>query len=667
MSEKIQPGVNPSVVQVHFSKEEKIILEKFGREFYITHGGHEFKLGMKSRYRFFLLKPTNLYQELFNIEKEIIVIFSDYENFEPRTLDSFDYVIEELQNYRVEKICTVLISRDIDIEEKINNLIKTEPEYQVIIPFTYEELLDQYDSYFLRNRFRKYFYSRDLFSFSSPLKKEIYFFGRSELIHKIASRHRSNENSGLFGLRKTGKTSIIYGIQRNLELNSDLSIYVDCQNTSFHLRKWNLSLKYIIDRLISKYDLSIKSDDTMFKEEDASLSFEKLLKKISELNNNRKIMIIFDEVEHITPGVSLTEHWKNGNDFILFWQTLRSIFQANMHLFSYLIVGTNPKSIEMPTINGIDNPIYSQIPYQYIEPFSVSDTRSMVRKLGRTMGLKFDEEIYSKLTEDFGGHPFLIRNVCSVINNIAIDEQFDRPIRIDKTIYEKGKKLFNQMHSDYYDMIMSVLKDYYPHEYDMLTSLAIGNYEEFIKYARESHIYTNHLLGYHIIDKNQDQYFFKIESLREYLIERNKYKKLHLSNEQMLSEISERRNRIEKRLRNIVRQSLLSMYGKSQAQEKVVSKMQSSKKERCKGLNYKDIFNPNLCELYFSDLIKIINSEWGNIFKHIFSYNSNDFNTYTDAINKYRNDAHAKDITKEEFEFVRICFTKIENMIDDYD
>ena len=55
----------------------------------------------------------------------------------------------------------------------------------------------------------------------------------------------------------------------------------------------------------------------------------------------------------------------------------------------------------------------------------------MVRKLGRIMGLRFDEIIYGKLTEDFGGHPFLIRHVCSVINRISPAE---RPVIVDKIL-----------------------------------------------------------------------------------------------------------------------------------------------------------------------------------------------------------------------------------------
>lgn len=48
---------------------------------------------------------------------------------------------------------------------------------QVVIPFTYEELQGKNKDQLFVNRFREYFYERDLFAFESPLKKDIYFLG----------------------------------------------------------------------------------------------------------------------------------------------------------------------------------------------------------------------------------------------------------------------------------------------------------------------------------------------------------------------------------------------------------------------------------------------------------------------------------------------------------
>lgn len=661
-SSTVTPGYNPKFIGTHFSSEELSIIQILSRDWYITSGGGEIILGVASKYKYILMKPVASFQELFNIEREIVVIFSEYTSFEPRTLDAFEKAIANHQELRIEKVCFMLVSKDSKVEAKMRQLLKADAEYQVVVPFTYDELLTNKDSYFIKNRFKAHFYSRDLFAFQSALKRDIYFFGRADIIHKIVNRHRSNENSGLFGLRKTGKTSIIFGIQRSLKNNNGLSVFLDCQNPNMHVKPWYKVLKLIIDEIKSQNNITvILKSDSEYTEEGASMAFEKDILKLNK-KAQKSILLIFDEIEHVSPGVSLSTHWRAGNDFILLWQTLRSLFQKYSDLFSYLIVGTNPKCIEMPMINGIDNPIFNQLPYDYIQPFDVPQTREMVRKIGRIMGLNFDETIYSKLTEDFGGHPFLMRNVCSVINNILLGE---RPVRVDKSIYEQAKVIFDRDYSNYYEMIVSVLREYYNDEFEMLKFLALGDLNTFNEFAQHSSEYTNHLLGYNILDRNKDLYFFKVESLKNYLVSKNKYKKIKLTTEEKYREISERRNTIEPKLRQITRMILISKYGESMAKSHVLDIMGAPRKAKYYTYSIKDVFHPNKSEIYLEDMKKVIGKHW-DAFEHIFGRDKEGFTNCMVAINKYRVEAHAKDISDEELGYFRVCATKLEEYLDAY-
>jgi hypothetical protein len=657
---KVTAGINPNVQLEYFSHQEKDIIKKLGSDWYVTSSSTPIKLGATSSYKYFLLKPTSLYQELFNIEREIVAIFSDYSTFEPRTLDAFDYVIDKYQELRIEKVCSVLISKDAEIETKITDLLKSDPEYQIVVPFHFEEILKNTDPYFIRNRFREHFYSRDLFAFQSPLKKDLYFFGRTDLVHKIVNRHRSGENSGLFGLRKTGKTSIIFGVRRVLEANRGVSVFIDCQNPSFHRKRWFSALRYVAEEIKAQNKVNVSlSDESRYSEENAATAFERDLLKISGRLQKKNFLIIFDEIEQITPTISPSEHWKTDLDFVFFWQTLRSLFQKHDQLFTYLIAGTNPKCVEIDRVNRSDNPIFSQIPYEYIPSFDVPQTREMVRKLGRIMGLKFDETIYGKLTDDFGGHPFLIRNVCSVINRIVSGE---RPVRIDKSVYEHGVKVFNDDYSSYIEMILTVLKEYYSDEYEMLKFLALKDFDTFNEFAKHSKEYTNHLLGYNILDKNADRFTFKIESVKNFLTEANKYKKLNLSEQEMLAEISERRNRVEPKLRDIVRKGLRQQYGENEAKKKVLDIFGDPRKSKYGAYSYKDIFDSRKAEIYFEDIREIIEKEWST-FENIFGRDKESFSAAMKAVNKYRADAHAKSITREEMDYFRVCATRLENYI----
>ncbi|HSH01708.1 MAG TPA: hypothetical protein VLL52_04255 [Anaerolineae bacterium] len=658
----IKPGINPESEFDHFPNEEHQIIKQFSREWYVTNAGSKFSLA-NSEYRYFLIKPTSLYTEMFNIEREVAVVFDPYRTFQPRALDAIDTAINNYQTVRVERIISILISKDKNIEAKIERLLNINPETRIIVPFYYEELNTNVDDFFIRNRFKKHSYTRDLFAFESPLKKDLYFFGRQDLVLRIANRHRSNENSGLFGLRKTGKTSVVFGISRTLETTGDKSVFIDCQNPAFHQRRWYHALHYIVQEIKSQYKLpSNTKNEERFTPQDAPILFERELRRIHRELNKKSLLLIFDEIENISHDISPSPHWATDLDFVYFWQTLRSLFQKLNNVFSYLIVGTNPRCIEQATIKGKDNPIFNQVAITYMPSFDIVQTRQMVRKLGRVMGLKFDELIYAKLTEDYGGHPFLIRHICSEINKVC---DINRPATVDTFVYQEAKEIFDRNSHNYIEMILNVLKLFYADEYSMLEYLASGDQDTFKEFSDLSPYYTNHLLGYEIIKTNGRQFAIKIDVVKQYLISKNKYRKINLSEQEMWLEVSQRRNQIEVKLRSIVRRQLQIAFGQDEAKQKVLKIYGKSGNNKYRRTSYKDLFNPNKVNVYFDDIRKLIITNW-DLFKNIFETDQQATNAILQTINKYRVDAHAKSITSDEMAFFRSSIIQIEEALENF-
>lgn len=650
----VNPGIHKYFDLSFYSDEEREIINCFGKEWYVTTGR---SVSMSnSTYQAFLIKPTLFYQESFNIDRELIVIFSDYDVFEPRSLDAVNAVKSKYENLRIEEICSVLISKDPEIETKIKSLFKTNQESTIIIPMTYSEIVkEKSNEFFFMNKFRTYFYSRDLFAFESPLRKDIYFFGRSEFVFNHLNRHLSFENSGVFGLRKTGKTSILYAIQRALDKKKGLSVLIDCEILQF--KRWNHALYYIIKEICLKYKLKKLRTEEEYTEERAFEFFEEDLLTAFLKKDKKSFLIVFDEIEHITFDISITEHWRDGSDFLKFWHTIRALFQKNQSLFTYLIAGTNPMCVEKTSVLGIDNPLYSQIPFDsFINQFDFKQTREMVFKLGSYMGLTFDDLLCANLTQDFGGHPFLIRHVCSVVNRLC---ESQRPVKVTRQIYEEAKEVFSRERGDKYsEMILEVLSKYYPNEYYMLERLAIKEEDFFYEFANEDPEYTNHLLGYGILEKNGPSYDFKIDVLEKYLSKKNKYKKLHMDNDDKQKEISERRNCIEPKLRKIIRNQLKAVYGEEKAKNIVISKKYNSSKMRkyrqAMGLKYSDLFDPKRFEIYFNDLRILMATNWEECFRNIFDEDVEKFNSRMVFINYSRKaDSHAAQISDSDMESFR--------------
>lgn len=660
------PGINKNAKTDHFDKEETNILKFLSKDWYITNGGSNITLNQNSHYKFFLMKPTRDYQEMFNLEREVVTVLSPYDNFEPRSLDVFDRVYKYYHDLRLENVCCVLISKDKNIKDRLQKLLQGDPESRVVIPFSYHEFFQTSDTYFVKNRFRNFFFERDLFAFESPITKDFFFFGRTAIIQKIINRHKSNENSGLFGLRKTGKTSVVNGIVRALKLDEIPSVVIDCQDTSFNQRRWNEALHFIIQEIKRQNNIEcVIDDEKKYTYSDASIKFEKDIKKLFRKVNQNPILIIFDEIENISPLTSPNPYWKSDMDFLLFWQTIRSNFQKflreeNKPIFSFLVVGTNPKAIETPRINDSDNPIFNKIPFEYIQGFTVPQTTEMISKLGGYMGLEFDDMIFGKLKDDFGGHPYLMRHVCSIVNEFA---NKTRPTKIDKLQYEKAKNIFSQRYSHYFEMILEVLVKFYPEEYEMLNYLANDEIDSFNELAGFAPELISHLKGYNLIEENDGNFYFKIEAIKDYLRNKYKYKAKLKTTEERWKEISERRNKLEIKLRQLVRMQLQSHFGKSDAFNKVLDIYGGDRKKEYTGFNYLDLFDANKVKIFLPDLIKIITKYYDQVFINIFGTNKDETKMALETINKYRSDAHGKEINNDEMEFFRVHISKIENIV----
>lgn len=132
-----------------------MIVGIFKRQWYVTKADI-INIGA-SEYPYFLIKALNNLANQFNIDLEILVIFSSYPKFEPRTLDAFEYVRKKLERGRIENLCGVLISNDNEIDSKIQKY--NTGENRIIVPFSYSELTTKANSedYFIRNKFQKFF------------------------------------------------------------------------------------------------------------------------------------------------------------------------------------------------------------------------------------------------------------------------------------------------------------------------------------------------------------------------------------------------------------------------------------------------------------------------------------------------------------------------------
>lgn len=643
----VNPGINPLFKYNYYNADEIKIINKLKQSFYVTNGGEIVNLG-NSNYRYCLVKPTNSFNMTFNLKREMVVVFSDYVSFEPRSLDVAPYVANQMQSkLRIDRGCQILISSDVNIEQKLVDVLKDNNLNSIVIPFSYQELLKDIPNTFIIDRFRKYLFDVDLFSSNTPVQNDLFFFGRRDYVFDIANKCKNNIHSGIFGLRRSGKTSLLYAVQRLLDNDNYVSVYIPCQSQLSKIN-WQLALYEIINSI--KIKLSIRSGGFRSKQsylsDNTSNSFESDLCYIYNIIK-KPITLLFDEIETITfdvPGNDVG--WKNGENYVAFWNIIRGYYLKHPNHLSIIIAGTNPMVNEIPVIgNGIVNPMYGQLSKAnqgaYLLPFASTDTYNMVNTLGGYMGLAFDEDVCALLTSDCGGHPYLIRLLCSYINSYLKQQNIKRPKKISRPIYAPALKLFEETNeaTGFYLMILNILVTSYPKEFNVLKEIAINGDEYVSKFVDDRSLL--HLIGYGLIESDEDHYKIKFNTIERYLLGKYKFEKTNLDIEEQKQEIQYRINIVEIALRNLVKTSLLAVVGATNAKNIIIKAMEEHKAinekdvNLAKTLTYSQLFDPSINKMYFSLLSKIIVDNYA-YFNKIFNVNINTIKQHCEIINKSR-------------------------------
>lgn len=659
---EVYSGLHKTVKEknFHYDRDESSVVENLGKFFYIT-TIREITIG-KSNYKYMFVKFPTHQANIFGIKHEMLFLLSSFSNFELRTLDAIDEILYKERGARLDKICTFIASADKKITEEIRQHISNTSECRVVVPFSYAELLGNNEELFFINRIRDYFFTRNLFDFESPLRTDKYFFGRESISLTLVDAHYRGANSGLFGLRRSGKTSVLYSILRTLDTKGGMGIIIDCQK--MHTSRWWKFLEHIVNELNCECDKKkrirkqIKLSD--YTEENAALSFERDINKICNqiMSANKKVLLIFDEIEHITFGISPSDAWKAGNDYIVFWQIIRAVFQSSSMPYTFLVAGTNPKTLETPMVNKIDNPLFQQIQQHYLESFTLEQTTDMITTLSKYMSISFDETIFTNLTTDYGGHPFMIRQVCSYLYEKLLQE---RAKHIDRSFYAKYTAEFNTGKGHKYcEMVISVLSEFYSVEYEMLLLLAKKDIETFGELADGDLSYTEHLMGYGILKKEYAGYVFNMNIMKSYLEQKCKYCNIVNTNEERLDEISARRNAIELKLRILVSRVLKMKFRETLAID-IVSKAINNKN---KNLTYEQLFDPNVSKIYFETINTLMCKYWEDCFRDYFLVNVEEFKTRMFMINSVgRSDAHAKNVTDANWDSFRGAMKWLEEIV----
>lgn len=669
-------------IQIKGGEKVRRAVEAFSKFGIITFSREQsFK---SSYYTIHFIKPVQGLRNLYNLGNEVLILCcSDgMRDFKSRTKDFLDYLLTTRAEYknRLDKVTCFLI----DENENICSIVKSDrvenPETRIIVPFCIGELQNGIDEFDFLNRMREFLYERDLFGIASPLQNDILFFGkdRNNIISELYGKYKQGEQGGLFGLRRIGKTSVLNLLRLKINQDNGASVYFDCSR--LHHQRWNDFLRLIIKTIYDEYSYSGTDDDEVvlekgielrdlesrYEETRAGLSFEEDISVLYKALGNKRILFVFDEIESISYTTSASKHWKEGNDALFFWQVLRSIIQTNNSYFSFIIAGVNPKCVEISRINEYDNPIFGIFRPIYISLFDYDDIKTMVSSIGGRLGLNFEDAVYTKLVDDYGGHPFLTRQVCSKINCELLEKQEKRPFTVSKYRYDSHRQEYQLSIMEVITQILNVLEVYYPAEFEILKKLALDGRNSFNKEVGDSEKIIQHLLGYCILDKDNGEYFIRIKSIEQYLKECYLNDKTLNTQADKRARLNIRRDNVETKLRGIIFYNLKFKYG-GKAKDKLIEYVKGTTNDKTQESKMRNAANIKdaIEQLYFSQLKDIMLKDWKN-YQIVFS-DKIKFEQFFELINQSRGAGdHGRAINDEEELMYNIAFKFFEKCLEDY-
>ena len=484
-------AIVPEVAQGHLMRhpQEELLLRPFLHSFDVTWARQLWAFG--SELSVYFLKPAPHMERAFGFESEILTVYSQYPTLQPRTLQAVEvFLSEQPARGRVDTMTAFLISEEPEPVSWIRQYMISNPESRLVAGFSAAMLrASPSDSWLVRSTLSDQLHQRDLFDHRLPVNSDYFFFGREDLIFDLHNAFRRSENRGLFGLRKTGKTSVFFKLKRIVESNDgDVFVYIDCKLPSHRMSSWDSLLARVASQLTS---ISGKPDA----QSDAA---ELFLSALSTIDKKTKVGIVFDEIEYISPVSPLDSHWQQ--DFIPFWQTIwhaQSLF-GNLAVF---VGGVNPTVVEQDLVAGTQNPLFGIVPHHYLGGLTVDEIRRMLRTLGRPMGLRFEEDAVQYIFRQYGGHPLLTRIACSGVYKMRHASGQSLPLQVDRDWLTATEAMREAELGFYCSHVVSELRLFYPDEYDLMVEIAAGHLADMFELAVDP-TFTAHLNNYGLLARD---------------------------------------------------------------------------------------------------------------------------------------------------------------------
>ena len=609
----------------------------------------------RALYGIVFAKLSRRLRTILAVDKEIAVVFSNFESQQMRTIFFARKTIRE-SGGRLDSNILIIVHKDSSGDEMLVDWGREEG--YTVLPIYVNGEMPSGDSF--ERALSTELYSHDHFDVAGPVSDDSQFYGRKNEALELARKLKTGQIRACLGIRKIGKTSIVNRIIKNLRYDDTvLSVMIDCTKDDI----WSLDASGLMWSIAEDVSTAIDKDRNYVSVSASSSSVpisasrDRLTESI--LRSNRVVILFMDEFDYISPGSPKTEHWKH--EFNDFWRNFRVTYQeltrSRIQNLSLLVSGISSKWFSVPMIEEVENAALAFIPEEYLSPLARDATTAMIKKLSRASGLVFDEDARERIAVVAADMPYWVRQACSFIH---------RKIEVGKRPYTPST-----------NKIIKLLNEFVAYDGAILARFALGHlfsvYPELepvtLKCANGDgalcpKFHLEILQRYGIITNSSDGNRLSGQMLEAGLelytqaqTSDNPATTTGLSTSASLDDLAEslailnrKRTRLELKLRetalNFIRFDSIHDKSKMNVQERLLRVIPEQRRASLANNPSEKIIE----SFYWSDLVKLILKEW-RLFDPVFS-DKQSFERHCEIIND-RPDAHAKKIDKADFAMYR--------------
>lgn len=368
----------------------------------------------------------------FSINGEVAWYFTPWVDFQRRSFNAITLRTHDLlkslqvengglERFTASRRVVMLVSPDPDLRRKLDEWQRDSRGELIVVPIDASNSDEARIKAAIVRELRDRLGARDLYRTQNPVVGDD-FFGRSSLLRSMTAALEGDQNIAVLGLRRSGKTSVLRELRRQVINRRIVMTISDFQMLdASSIGEFPASIASALNEDLKRArdsGLDVWSG-TESQRETRGMTLTGLsdrIKQVASRNATLRFVIAVDEVE--SAAVIAKQNPQAVRSLL---GALRSAAQSrdNVSLMFSGVANRMFRRSSLDADNTVDNPMFGQVSSVHLTSFNEDETAALIRDLGTIMLLEWEREAIEEVHRRTGGYPYFVRDLAATIASRA--------------------------------------------------------------------------------------------------------------------------------------------------------------------------------------------------------------------------------------------------------